>query len=69
MLIISLQITNGILLSHKKDKIRPFAVTWMHYILSEVRKRKKNAYDITYIWNLKHGTNEPIYKREIDSQM
>ena len=21
-------------------------------------------YDITYMWNLKHGTNEPIYKME-----
>ena len=25
-------------------------------------------YDITYMWNLKYGTNEPIYKTEIDSQ-
>ena len=23
-------------------------------------------YDITYIWNLKYGTNEPIYKTETD---
>ena len=25
-------------------------------------------YDITYMWNLKYGPNEPIYEREIDSQ-
>ena len=25
-------------------------------------------YDITYMWNLKYGTNEPIYKTETDSQ-
>ena len=25
-------------------------------------------YDITYKWNLKYGTNEPIYKTETDSE-
>ena len=25
-------------------------------------------YDITYMWNLKYDTNEPIYKAETDSQ-
>ena len=37
---------NGILLSHKKNKIMPFAATWMQLeiiILSEVRKRKTNT--------------------------
>ena len=34
-------------------------------ILSEVRRRKI-PYDITYIWNLKYGTNEPIYRTETD---
>ena len=36
---------NGILLSHKKNKIMPFAATWMDLqtiIQSEVRKRKTN---------------------------
>ena len=36
-------IHNGILLSHKKNKVMPFAATWMQLeiiILSEVRKRK-----------------------------
>ena len=36
-------------------------------ILSEVRKRQI-PYDITYMWNLKHGTTEAIYKTERDSQ-
>ena len=43
----------------------PFAATWMQleiFILSEVRKRRI-PYDITYMWNLKDGTNEPIYKK------
>ena len=34
-------------------------------ILSEVRKRKISR--ITYMWNLKNGKNEPIYKTETDS--
>ena len=54
----------------KKDEIMPFAVTWMQLeiiILSEVRKRQ-TPYDITYMWNLKYDTNEPIYETETDSQ-
>ena len=27
------------------------------------------SYDITYMWNLKKGINELIYKTEIESQM
>ena len=56
----------------EKNEIMPFAATWMEleiFILSEVRKRKTNTWnDITYTWNLKYGTNEPIYKTETDSQ-
>ena len=39
-------IHNGILLSHKKNKIMAFATTWMELetlILSEVRKRETNT--------------------------
>ena len=25
------------------------------------------THDITYMWNLKYGTNEPIYRTETDS--
>ena len=55
-------IFNGILLSQKKKK--PSAATWMKLeitILSEVRKRQI-SYDISYMWNLKYGMSESIYK-------
>ena len=63
-------IHNGILLSHKKKRIMPFAVTWMELkilILSEVKRERQIPYDITYMWNPKYGTNEPIYRTEINS--
>ena len=40
-------IHNGILLSHKKNKIMPFAATWMEpgtLILSEVSQKEKDRY-------------------------
>ena len=48
----------------------PFSATWMQLdilILSEVSQKDKH-HIITYMWNLKYGTNEPIYKTEADSQ-
>ena len=39
-------------------------------ILSEVsQKERQISYNITYMWNLKCGTNEPISKIETDSQI
>ena len=61
-------IPSGILFGHKKSKTVPFAATLMELeirILSEVSQRK--AYDITYVWNLKYGTNKPIYRTETNS--
>ena len=46
-------IYNGTILSHKKNKIMPFAATWMDLemiILSEVRDKH---HVIIYMWNLK----------------
>ena len=48
----------------------PFAATWMELeilILSEVSQKDKH-HIITYMWNLKYGTDEPIYRTETDSQ-
>ena len=45
-----------------KKRIMPFAATWMKLeILILI------PYDVTYMWNLKYGTNELIYKTETDS--
>ena len=45
-------------------KKKPSAATWMKLkitIQSEVRKRQI-SYDISYMWNLKYGMSESIYK-------
>ena len=51
----------------KKKEIMPFAAAWMGLeiiIISEVKSKKERQllYDITYMWNLKYDTNEPIYE-------
>ena len=62
---------SGILPSHKKNKIMPFAATWMDLeiiMLNEVSQteNKKIPHDIIFMWTLKYDTNEPIYKKETD---
>ena len=32
-------------------------------------RERQIPYDFTYMWHLKYGTNESIYKTEIDSDM
>ena len=41
-------IYNGIILSHKKNEVMPFAATWMNLeiILSEVSQKEKNKYNV-----------------------
>ena len=46
----------------KKNKTMPFAATWVELetlILSKSERERQIHYDITYIWNLIYGTNEP----------
>ena len=64
-------ICNGILLSHKKEQNNAIcsnmdATRDYHTKLSK-SERERQIYDITYMWNLKYGTNEHIYKTETDS--
>ena len=39
-----------------------------HTKWSKSERERQIPYDITYMRNLKYGTNEPIHKTEIDSQ-
>ena len=62
-------IYSGILLSHKKeqnnaicssmDEIRDYYTKW-----SKSERERQIPYDITYMWNLKYDTNQPIYETE-----
>ena len=48
-----IHIYNGILFSHKKDKIMSFALTWMELetlILNEVSQKKKDKYHIISLY-------------------
>ena len=54
----------------KKNKIMPFAATWMEletFILSELSQKDKYCM-ISHVWTLKYWTNEPVYRTETDSQ-
>ena len=58
----------------KNNEIMPFAATWMDLemiILREVNQAEKAdaTQDVTYMWNLKHGTDELAYKTETGSQI
>ena len=65
-------IYNGIVLSHKKewnnaicsnmDAPRDYHTKW-----NKSERERQISYAITYMWNLKYGTNEPIYKTKTDS--
>ena len=65
-------IYNAILLSHKKewnnticsnmDSTRKYNAKW-----SKSEGERHISYDITYMWNLKYETDEPVYETETDS--
>ena len=64
---------SGILLSHKRSEIMPYAATRMglnrdcHTEWSQP-DREGQIYAIAYMCNLKYDTNELIFKTEMDSQ-
>ena len=57
----------------KNNEIMKSAATRMqleNITRSEASQRENNKYHIiSHTWNLKYGTNEPIYKTEMDSQV
>ena len=52
--------------SIKKNEIVPFAATWTDLENIIASKTEKDKYVIVYMCNLKKGTNEHIYKTEIE---
>ena len=50
----------------KKTKIMPDATRDSQIKWSKSERERQISYDITYKWNLKYGTNDPIYKAEAD---
>ena len=46
----------------------PFAATWMeletHTECTKSERERQIPYDITYVWNLIYGTNEPFHRKE-----
>ena len=66
-------IYKGILLSYRKEWNNVICSNidgpWDYYTKWSRSKRERQIpYDITYMWNLKYGTNELIYETEADSQ-
>ena len=65
----TIAIDDWILLIHRKeqnnaicrnmDATRDYHTKW-----SQSERERQVSYDITYMWNLKYGTNKPIYKTE-----
>ena len=39
-----------------------------HTKRTKSERERQILYDITFMWNLKYGTNEPIYETETESQ-
>ena len=62
-------IHNGILLSHKKEQNNAICSNMngtrdSHTKWSKSERERQIPYDITCIWNLIYGTNEPFHRKE-----
>ena len=54
----------------EKNEIMPFAAIQMDLEVVKLSGVSQISYDITYMWDLKkNGTNELIFKIEIESQI
>ena len=63
----------GILLNHKKEWNNAICTNMegprnYHAKWNKPERERQIPCDITYMWNLKHDTNELIYKTETDLQ-
>ena len=59
----------GMLLSHKKEQTNAICSNMdgtrdSHPEWSKSERERQIPYDITYIWNLIYGTNEPFHRKE-----
>ena len=62
-------IDNGILLRHKKEQNNAICSN-MNEMTDHIKwsqKQEDKYHDITYMWNFKYDTNDPIYKTWTDS--
>ena len=64
-----LYIHNGKLLSHKKEQNNAICsnmdgTRYSHTKWSKPERRSEIPYYITYLWNLKYSTDDPMYKTE-----
>ena len=67
----NIQTHDGILLSHKKNEILAFTVTWLDLKiirLSGVSQTKTAPCETTYVRNLSRDTNERLHETEVDTQ-
>ena len=66
------QTHNGILFSHKKNEIMPFATTWMDLktiTVSEVSQTKTNDYIITYMQNQIKNDKKNLFLKQKQTQI
>ena len=66
-------VCKGILLSHKKERNDAIcndidATGDYHTKCGKSERERQIPYDIACMWNLRHDTNKPIYKRETYSR-
>ena len=64
----------GILLGHKKEQNNAIfgntdGTKDSYSEWSQSERERQISYDIIYMWNLKYGTDEPIYRTETDSDI
>ena len=52
----------------RKNEVILFAAKWMKLeivLVSEINQKRQVQYGNTIMWNLKYGTNKPIYRTEV----